>query len=139
MQIVTNTARHQTWPIYIKRTTLSPPPKNPSLQSHSRANAGFFLPSRNLAPCYVTVADVFFPPDRPTLPIVAANVTQSRESPVLKQSVTVRLSRPAVLRALWDGTHILCDTQPPVPAAPLPGFLFLSKCVSVLLHPTFPQ
>lgn len=80
-----------------------------------------------------------FPPDRPTLPIGAANVTQSRESPALKQSVTVRLSRPAVLRALWDGTHILCDTPPAVPAAPLPDSFSCRSTLKVRLCPPAPH
>lgn len=37
-------------------------------------------------------------------------MTRRRESRVLKQTATVRLSWSALLRAAWAGTHILCDT-----------------------------
>lgn len=73
------------------------------------------------------------------LPIGAANVTQRRESRVLKQTTIVRLSWSALLRAAWAGAHILCDIPPPPPSSrllcwiPLPVSVF--SLVSSLLWP----
>lgn len=138
MQIVTNTARHLTWSdiYYIYKTRYTSPPK---LLYKARVKP---TPVSSFPPeilHHVTLQlQTCFSPDRPTLPIGAANVTRSRESPVLKQSVTVRLSRPAVLRALWDDTHILCDTPPAVPAAPLPDSFSCRSTLKACLCPPAP-